>query len=130
MGELDQWLPNAIQAGTAVGQLWLGLTGRRQQQAVDWAAMLEELAGLDGLELRRIVEENSAVAELIGIAWEEAARTASEDKRNLLAKVAATALRGDDAAEIDALGFLTRTVIALDSAHIKLLVITGTPRSR
>ena len=67
MGELEQWLPNAIQAGTAVGQLWLGLTGRRQQQAADWGATLEELAGLDGPELRRIVEDNPAVAELV--AW-------------------------------------------------------------
>jgi hypothetical protein len=127
MGEVEQWLPNAIQAGTAVGQLWLGLTGRRQEQAADWGAMLEELADLDGPELRRVVEENPAVAELIGIAWEAAARTASEDKRYLLAQVAAAALREDDLADIDAIGFLTRTVIALDPAHIKLLVITGTP---
>ena len=92
MGELEQWLPNAIQAGTAVGQLWLGLTGRRQKQAADWGATLEELAGLDGSELRRIVEDNPAVAELVGLAWEEAARTAAEDKRHLLAQVAAAAL--------------------------------------
>jgi hypothetical protein len=127
VGDLDQWLPNAIQAGTAIGQLWLGLTSRRQQQAADWGAILEELADLDGPELRRTVEDNPAVAELIGIAWEAAARTASEDKRYLLAQVAAAALREDDSAVLDALGFLTRTVIALDPAHIKLLVITGTP---
>lgn len=124
MRELEQWLPNAIQAGTAVGQLWLGLTGRRQQQAADWGATLEELAGLDGPELRRIVEDNPAVAELVGLAWEEAARTAAEDKRHLLAQVAAAALRGDTAPEaIDALPLLLRTVIALDSPHIALLAV-------
>jgi hypothetical protein len=45
MGDLEQWLLNAIQAGTAVGQLWLGLTGQRQQQAADWGRALEEVVG-------------------------------------------------------------------------------------
>lgn len=126
MGDLEQWLPNAIQAGTAVGQLWLGLTGRRQRQAADWGAALEELAGLDGPELRRIVEDNPAVAELVGLAWEEAARTASDDKRYLLAQVAASALRGDTTAgQVDRLPFLLRPVLALDPPHITLLVLIG-----
>jgi hypothetical protein len=121
---IEQWLPNAIQAGTAVGQLYIGLTGRRQQQAADWGELLKDLAGLDGRELRRIVEDNPAVAELVGIAWEAAARTASEDKRYLLAQVAAAALRGDSTPEqIDRLQFLLRPVIALDSPHITLLVL-------
>jgi hypothetical protein len=75
------------------------------------------------------VEDNPAVAELVGIAWEAAAMTAADDKRYLLARVAAAALREDDAAEVDALGFLTRNVIALDPAHIKVLVIAATPQT-
>jgi hypothetical protein len=138
VGDLEQWLPNAIQAGTAVGQLWLGLTSRRQQQAADWGATLEELAGLDGPKLRRIVEDNPAVAELVGLAWEAAARTASDDKRCLLAQVAAAALRGDTAPEkVDRLPFLLRPVLALDPPHITLLVVipqvfdtTGQPANR
>jgi hypothetical protein len=44
----------------------------------------------------------------------EAARTASEYKRRLLAKVVAAALRGDDHATVDDLQFLLRTVMELD----------------
>jgi hypothetical protein len=124
VGSLEQWLPNAIQAGTAVGQLYLGLSARRQQQAAEWGELLADLADLDGAALRRIVEENPAVAELVGIAWEAAARTASEDKRYLLAQVAASALRGDTLPEqVDRLPFLLRPVLALDPPHITLLVL-------
>lgn len=126
MAELEQWLPNAIQAATAVGQLALGVTSRRQQQAREWGELLVELAELDSAELRRLVEENPALAELVGTAWEVAARTASEDKRRLLARVAAAALRGDATPEqIDGLQLLVRTVDELDPLHISLLVTIG-----
>jgi hypothetical protein len=69
-----------------------------------------------------------ALAELVALAWEEAARTASEDKRRLLAKVVAAALRGDSDALVDATEFLLRTVIALDPAHVALLVVIATPQ--
>jgi hypothetical protein len=102
------------------------MTSRRQQQVADWGATLEDLAGLDGTELRRVVEDNPAVAELVGLAWEEAARTAAEGKRTLLARVAASALRGDATpGQVDALRLLLRTVIALDPSHITLLVRIG-----
>jgi hypothetical protein len=32
------------------------------------------------------VEDNPVIAQMVDLAWEEAARTASEDKRRLLAK--------------------------------------------
>jgi hypothetical protein len=126
MGSVEQWVPNAIQAATAVGQLYLGISDRRQKQAAAWGKDLEELSGLDGIELRRVVEDNPAVGELVGIAWEAAAKTASEDKRHLLAQVAAAALRGDTTPEkIDRLQFLIRPVLALDPPHITLLVMIG-----
>jgi hypothetical protein len=46
-------------------------------------------------ELRRTVEDHPLIAEVVGIAAEEAARSASDDKRYLLAQVVAAALRGD-----------------------------------
>jgi hypothetical protein len=58
----------------------------------------QKLAGLDGPELRRIIEDNPVVEELVGLAWEAAARTASDDKRYLL---------------------------SLDPPHITLLVLIG-----
>jgi hypothetical protein len=126
MAELEEWLPNAIQAATAVGQLALGVTSRRQQQAKEWGELLVKLAELDADELRRLVEDNPALAELVGIAWEVAARTASEDKRSLLARLAAAALRGDSTpGRVDELQLLVRTVDELDPLHISLLVAIG-----
>jgi hypothetical protein len=126
MAELEQWLPNAIQAATAVGQLLLGLGQRRWKQAEEWGETVEELTGLDREELRRIIEEDPVVAELVGRALEAAARTASEDQRALLARVAAAALRGDTTpGQVDQLQLLLRTVDELDPLHISLLVAIG-----
>jgi hypothetical protein len=126
MGSLEQWLPNAIQAATAVGQLLLGVAGHRKKQAEDWANKVEELTGLEPDELHRAVEADPAVAELVWRSLEAAAETASDDKRHLLAQVAAAALRGDATpGQIDRLQFLMRPVIALDPPHITLLVHIG-----
>jgi hypothetical protein len=75
---------------------------------------LKELSGLSDEELRRLVEDNPVVAEIVGRAWEAAAESASQDKRRLLAKVAAAAIRGDATAQVDELQFLLRTVTELD----------------
>jgi len=126
VAELEQWLPNAIQAATAVGQLLLGLGQRRWTQAQEWGETVEELSGLDRETLRRTLEGDPVAAELVGLALEAAARTASDDKRYLLAKVAAAALRGDTTpGQVDNLQLLLRTVIALDPPHVALLVTIG-----
>lgn len=126
MAELEQWLPNAIQAATAVGQLLLGIGQRRWAQAEEWGNEVEERSGLDREELRRIIEEDELVAELVGRALEAAARTASEDKRSLLARVATAALRGDATpGQVDQLQLLVRTIDELDPLHISLLVAIG-----
>jgi hypothetical protein len=104
----------------------LALRGRRQAQAIDWATTLKKLSGLSEEELRRTVEDNPAIAELVYIAWEAAAQTADDHKRRLLAHVAAAALSGDTTPEqIEPLQFLLRTLLALDPPHITLLVIIG-----
>jgi hypothetical protein len=122
LGNVPEW----VQAATGAVNLYTALRNRWQKQALDWAAMFEELAGLDREELRRIVEENPAIAELVGIAWEAGAETRSVDKRRLLAKVAASALRGDSTPDqVEPLQFLLRTVAALDPPHVTLLVVIG-----
>jgi hypothetical protein len=89
--------------------------------------MLDELADLDSQNVRHLIEDNLVVAEIVGRAAEEAVRTASDDKRYLLAPVAAAALRGDATpGQIQALRYLERTVIALDPADLTLLVVVGT----
>jgi hypothetical protein len=130
MGSLVQLsgdLPGWIGAATGAAGLYLGLRDRQQQQALDWARTLEELAGLPPDELRHVIEDNPVIAQMVDLAWEEAARTASEEKRRLLAKVVVAAIRGDADAEVDALPFLLRAVMALDPAHVMLLVILATP---
>jgi hypothetical protein len=118
LGNVPEWIQGAAEAGA----LYLAVRGRRQQQALDWAATLKELSGLSDEELRHVVGDNPVVAEIVGRAWEAAAETASQDKRRLLAKVAAAAIRGDADAQVDELPFLLRTVTELDPAHITLLV--------
>jgi hypothetical protein len=89
LGTVPEW----VQAAAETGALYLAVRGRWQQQAIDWAKEPERLSGMTTQELRQVVEASPALAELVGLAWEEAARTASEDKRRLLAKVVAAALR-------------------------------------
>jgi hypothetical protein len=124
LGNVPEWVQGAAEAGA----LYLAVRGRRQQQAIDWAKTLKELSGLSDEELRHAVEDNPVVAEIVGRAWEAAAETASDDKRRLLARVVAAAIRGDATADVDELQFLLRTVIALEPAHVTLLVVIGTPR--
>jgi hypothetical protein len=132
MGSIVQFgdVPAWIGAATGAASLYLGLRDRQQAQALDFAQILQELADLTPLELRQVVEDNPVIAQMVDLAWEEAARTANADKRRLLAKVVAAALRGDTDADVDALPFLLRTVMALDPGHVTLLVIIATPRKK
>jgi hypothetical protein len=126
MGSVEQWIPSAIQAATAVGQLLLGIAEHRRKQAEDWGERVEEITGLGPDELRDAVEADPAAAELVWRTLEAAAGTASDAKRYLLAQVAAAALRGDTTPErIERLQFLMRPVMALDPPHITLLVLVG-----
>jgi hypothetical protein len=120
-GDVPAWLQGAAEAGA----LYLAVRGRRRAQAIDWAKTLKKLSGLTDEELRRTIEDNPVIAEIVGRAWEAAAETASDDKRRLLAKVAAAALRGDAPAVVDVAPFLLRTVIELEPAHVTLLVAVG-----
>jgi len=121
LGDVPAW----IGAATGAASLYIGLRNRQQAQALDWAGTLEKLAGLTPEELRRTVEDNPVIAQMVDLAWEEAARTASEAKRRLLAKVVAAAIAGDADAEVDPHPFLLRTAIELDPAHVTLLVAVG-----
>jgi hypothetical protein len=129
MGAPVQWGDVGTWLGTAAGiaGLFRGLGNRQQVQFQRWAEMLEELTDLEPEELRRTVEDHPVIAEIVGIAAEEAARTASDHKRYLLAQVVAAALRGDATpGQVDALLYLARTVIALNPADVTLLVVIGT----
>jgi hypothetical protein len=122
-GDVGTWLGT----GAGIAGLLRGLGNRQQVQFQGWADMLGGLTDLEPEELRRTVEDYPVIAEILAIAGEEAARTASDEKRYLLAQVVAAALRGDATpGQVDALLYLARTVVVLDPADITLLVIIGT----
>jgi hypothetical protein len=120
-GNVPEWL----QAAASAASLYSAVREGQRENAITWPEQLEEFSGLTSYELRRTVRDNPDFAELVWHAWEAAANTASLDKRRLLARVAANALRGDAEAEVDAQQLLLRTVTALDPIHITLLVIIG-----
>ena len=129
MGALIQWgdVPAWVGAGTGIAALLRGLGNRQQVQFQGWVEIFGELTDLEPEDLRRTVQDHPVIAEIVAIATEEAARTASDDKRYLLAQVVAAALRGDASpGQVDALLYLTRTVATLDPADLTLLVIVGT----
>jgi hypothetical protein len=88
----------------------------RREWVVDWGELVGELSGLTADEIRRAVESTPVIAEIVGTAWEMAARSADEEKRRLLAKVASAALRGDDDVALDELQFFVRTARRRTSA--------------
>jgi hypothetical protein len=120
--------PGWLQAFAEVGLLWMALRDRREQPDIRWVEVLqEELSGLQPEELRRVAEDE-AVAGVVRGAWEAGVRTASDEKRRLFARLLAAALRGDAAAEkIQPLGFLLRTLSALEQEHFTLLAIIASP---
>lgn len=118
----------AVQAATSIGALWWGVRGARDEAARKFAQLVDEMLGLPTGEIVELLG-NDRIAEIVGGAWDAAARTASEQKRWTLAKVAVVALGGGgDDAEIDPLPLLLRTVQAIDEPHVRLLVLIATPR--
>jgi hypothetical protein len=126
-GDVPTWISAVTGTAGGVAAVFRILSKRQEAQAGTFFTMLDELADLESEDVRHLVEDNPVVAEILGRAAEEAARTASDHKRYLLAQVAAAALRGDATpGQINALLYLERTVIALDPADLTLLVVIGT----
>jgi hypothetical protein len=46
MGTIEQWVPGAIQAVAAMGQLYLGIADHRLRQAEAWSETVQELTEL------------------------------------------------------------------------------------
>ncbi len=131
MSDLPVWVGAAGAVGQAVaasGQLYLGVRAARQEAAAEFGRLLAEMLDLPAEAIAELLGHDR-LAELVGYAWEAAARTASEEKRWVLARIAAAGLRAEvDDAEVDPLPLLLRTVEALDGPHIRLLVLIATPR--
>lgn len=124
-----QGIGTMAQAGIVGAQLWVAVQTQQAQVALDWGALVESLSELEGGEIARMIEASPVVGEIVGRAGAQAAMTASEQKRHLLAKVVAAVLRGDaDDAELDGTRLLTRTIEALDEPHLSLLARMLLPR--
>jgi hypothetical protein len=124
--EIPVWLggsAEAVSAISSVAALAIGIRNARLQGARTWPALVEEISELSADELRAAVESHPWVAQVVGLAWEEAARTSSEQKRRLLARVAVAALQyGPLADKVQSLPFLVRTVANLEPPHIHVMI--------
>src|SRR5262249_18256441 len=78
MSDLPVWIGGSAEAISAATALWLGIRYARHESAAAWPQLLAEVSGLSPEEINEAVVQNPVVAEIIGIAWEEAARTAAE----------------------------------------------------
>lgn len=102
--------------------------GRRERLRT-WPPLVEELTNASGSEIQQILARYPVITELVARAWEAASRSAAEENRRLLAKVAAMAINSpDDNPHIDELAFIERSLEALEPPHLQLLRIIGTPR--
>src|SRR5947207_3428434 len=128
MSGLEPYIGNAPTWLGAAAATWAALQARRMKAAAGWPALLEELSGLDEGQLTALVEDNPTIAELVGVAWEEAWRTSAERKRWLLARVVARVIKGETAGiAIDETPILLRTVVALEPVHVELAIRIATP---
>jgi hypothetical protein len=126
-GNVTEWL--ALMSGTCGPVLYKAIRRGRLERAQSWPAMVEKLSTATTAEIQRILEDNPVVAELVARAWEAATLAAAEASRQLLARVAAEAIKNpNDNPRIDELSFIERTLAALEPPNLQLLVIIGTPR--
>ncbi len=131
MTDLPVWIQAAGQAGefaVAATSLYLGIRNSRQRAALEWASLLQELSGLTPDQLQSIVEDTPAIAELVGTAWESAARSAAIEKRWMLARAVANAIKSPPDEEIDPYPQLVRTIGHVEFSEAKLLTIVARPR--
>lgn len=125
-----QGIGSMAQAGLVGAQLWIAVHTQQAGAALEWGAVVEELSDLEPDEIALVIEQSPVIAEVVGRAGAQAAISASEQKRLVLAKVVAAVLRGDvDDAELDAIRLLTRTLDALDEPHLSLLARMLLPRA-
>lgn len=130
MADLPVWIQPALQTGhlaLSAGALYLGIQNARGNAAVSWATVLEDVSGLTPDELRSVVEEFPMIAELVGMAWESAARTAGEDKRTMLAKAVAAAIRSPANEAVEPYPHLVRTIALIETSEVKLLTLLAQP---
>lgn len=129
VSDLPAWIGGSAEAVSAATALWLGIRATRREAAAAWPRVLAEVSGMSDVEIHETVVQNPALAQIVGEAWEAAARSSAEEKTWLLARIAAECLLGRTFDEpIDPLPFLIRTVADLEPPHVRLLVLIATPR--
>src|SRR6266571_1694519 len=104
---------------------------RRRRRAGEFKDDLLDAAHSSPEEIIERMLADEQAAEVFERAVHEALLTADDHKRYLLAQVAAAAVRGTTTPrQVEALKYLVRTVIALDSPDITMLVTIGTTTDR
>lgn len=132
MSNLPAWVEasgTVAQAALAATQLYLGIRLQREKAGIQWAQDVQALTGHSNEELHRLISEDPLIAQIVGEAWEAAARTANEAKRLMLARIVAAVFDGDlDDVDLDPIPLLLRAVEMLEGPHIRLLAIVALPQ--
>ena len=126
LGNVPEWLTALSAAG---GLAWQAVGRHQRAQALDFIDLVQSAADVDGERLAEAINGNARLAEVFNRLWAAATVSARDEKRQLLARIAAQALRGqDDDAMLDDLLVLADTTEALQPYHVDLLATMARPR--
>jgi hypothetical protein len=131
MGSVPDWVAagGALgQAAAEAGQLYVSVIAARRSARREFARLLDEALGSSADGFSGLFDDQR-LALLLGQAADAAERTASDQKRRMLAGIVTAAAYGAfDDAEVDPVPFLLRTVDAIEPAHLRVLLLTALPR--
>ena len=99
----------------------------RSDRGQDFFHQLERESGRSGEALLALMEREDLYSEIVERGIEAAARSSSASKRQLLARVVASALAGTGHASPDPQLLLVKTVDAIEPVHVQLLVLLSCP---
>lgn len=102
-------------------------SARRNERARDWGNEVSALSNMDSQQIQDAITENDSLFEIIERGLQSASATSSEDKRRLLARVAASALTGDGLAQPDEYNYLLQTIDRIEVPDLQVLVQVAHP---
>jgi hypothetical protein len=120
-GNLAEWAGVVVPATTY-------LASRHNDRAMGFLRAIEENSEQSADVLMDLMEREDLFSEIVERGLEAASRSASERKRQLLGRVVAAAFSGDGLAKPEIYNLLVKSIDAIESAHVQMLVILATPR--
>lgn len=123
-----QAIATGIQTGGTFGMVAVAIGAQRQQRGADFAGHVEDGTGLTGAELLDRLLASPDISGIVENGLDAAMRSATEEKRWLLARVVCRAFESEDGAVIQELDVLLRAIAALEPYHVEILAKIAKPR--